>query len=355
MSDEDKRAYLAELFLKIVLFILPRDSFDCDRCALLRLSRIRKDMVEHMRQSSGGFTLDLHMSYKNIVMVSPYPHCIIGSFNTEHFNAMKKTASRFQSINSLCVDLQQLPRGCNLINTRQVVELAMHCLQTGRAKHLTISHAVFEADTLTNAMRDLAPATKQQILSVNLSHCRLAINSPFLRQLASMHNLTQLILDGNKFHLAHSGFPPLSPRLEVLSLASCTGLRPSLLQNVSKTLHTLVWNDNVIVEDDKPVFLSWITDSHLRNLEVDNCGFFTTDSHAFQAALARMPALRSLSMADNDVFQDMVFWWIYDFWQCGRLQSDFFSVHVSNMHICYPTAGLPVVLSTTRFGFIEIM
>jgi hypothetical protein len=29
-------------------------------------------------------------------------------------------------------------------------------------------------------------------------------------------------------------------------------------------------------------------------------------------------------------------------------------VHMSNMTICYPSTGVPVIMSTTRFGYVEI-
>jgi hypothetical protein len=127
-----------------------------------------------------------------------------------------------------------------------------------------------------------------------------------------------------------------------------------MLENVGKTLRTLGWSDNVLADEDKPAFCEWIKDSKVQNLEIDNCGFTLADSVDFQAALKRMPALRSLSMAGNYLFQDDVFWWIYDFWRNGRLQSKFFSVHISNMHICYPDSGIPFIMSTARFGYVEI-
>jgi hypothetical protein len=169
-----------------------------------------------------------------------------------------------------------------------------------------------------------------------------------------MRNLKHLRLDGNNFHLAHLGFPTFSENLESLSVTNCPGVRPTMLKNVSKTLRTLGWSDNEITDEDKPAFFEWIKDSKVQSLEIDNCGFVLADSVDFQAALKRMPALRSLSMAGNYLFQDDVFWWIYDIWRSERLQSNFFSVHMSNMTICYPRTGIPVIMSTSRFGYIEI-
>ena len=356
MNDAHKDALppLAELFLHIVLFVLPRDSFDCDRSALLRLCRVRKNLVEQMHQCSGAFSLDLHMSAKNIVMMSPYPRCHLACFDTAHFEAIKNMAARFQSIDGLRIDMQQLPAGCNFICTAQILDVVFHCLKVGKAKLLSILNAVFEADQFTQGMRTLPAHTKAQILSMNLTDCGLAIDSGFLRELASMRNLIHLRLDGNKFHLAHSGFPSFSENLESLSVANCPGVRPTMLKNLSKTLRTLGWNDNPIPIEDTPAFFERINDSKLQNLDIDHSGFALADSYDFKAALRRMPALRSLSMAGNYLFQDDVFWWIYDIWRSGRLQSNFFSVHISNMHICYPNTGIPVIMSATRFGYIEI-
>ena len=354
MNREDSLPPLAELFLHVVNFVLPRDSFDCDRPALLRLARVRKNMVEHMKQCSGAFTLDLNMSAKNIVMMSPYPCCHLAYFERSHFEALKRTAARFQSINRLCIDLKKLPVGCNFINTAQILDLVFHCLDVGRAKQLCISNAVFEVDQFTHGLCRLLPHTKDQIVCIDLSNCGLTINSTFLRELAGMRSLRKLTLDGNKFHLTHSGFPVFSPCLETLSVANCSGLRPTLLKNVKKTLRTLNWSGNLIIEEDKPVFLEWIKDSNVRSLDIDDCGFLQTDTCAFQVAFEHMPGLYSLSMAGNDGFQDDIFWWIYEFWKNGRLQSPFFSISISNMHICYPHCGRPVVMSTTRFGYIAI-
>ena len=344
---------LAELFLHIVLFVLPRDSFARDRGALLRLSRIRKNLVEHMHACSGAFALDLHMSAKNIVMVSPYPGCHLACFNKCHFQALKNAAARFQSINSLCIDLQLLPPGCNFVNTQQILDLVFHGLRVGRARHLRISHAVFEAEQFASGMSHLFPATKNQMLSVDLRHCKLAINSTFLRELASMRNMKSLTLDGNTFHLVHSAFPSFSDKLESLSVAGCPGIRASILRKVPKTLHTLTWSENAIEETDKREFFDWIADSHLQKLEIDNCGLCLPDSLHFQSAFERMPALHSLSMAGNYRFQDDVFWWLYDVWKQGRMRSSFFCVHISNMHICYPDSGIRVVLAAREFGSLE--
>jgi hypothetical protein len=356
MNDADKDALppLAELFLHIVLFVLPRDTFDCDRSAMLRLCRVRKNLVEQMHQCSGAFSLDLHMSAKHIVMMSPYPRCHLAYFDRAHFEAIKSIAARFQSVDGLRIDLQQLPVGCNFICTAQILDVVFHCLKVGKAKLLSILHAVFEAEMFTQGMRSLPAHTKDQILCMNLTNCGLDIDSSFLRELASMRNMIHLRLDGNKFHLAHSGFPSFSEKLESLSVANCAGVRPTMLKNVGKTLRTLGWSDNVITDEDKPAFFEWLKDSKVQNLEIDNCGFALADSVDFQAALKRMPALRSLSMAGNYIFQDDVFWWIYDFWRNGRLQSNFFSVHISNMDICYPDAGIPFIMSTARFGYVEI-
>ena len=352
-NDANAPPPLAELFLHIVLFLLPRDSFDRDRGALLRLSRIRKNLVEQMHQCSGPFTLDLHMSAKDIVMASPYPGCLLACFNARHFQALKNTAARFQSINRLCVDMQLLPSGCNFVHTQQVMDLVFHCLRLGRAKHLRISHAIFEADQFTNRMAHLFQCTKNQMLSVDLSHCKLAVNSKFMRELASMRNMRSLTLDGNTFHLVYVAFPSFSDKLECLSVAGCSGIRASLLRKVPKTLHTLTWSENVFEETDKPEFLAWIADSHLRKLEIDNCGFGLPDSLDFQSAFERMPALRSLSMAGNYLFQEDVFWWLYDIWKQGRLQASFFCVQISNMHVCYPDSGIRVVLASREFAHLE--
>ena len=355
MNDTEQFALppLAELFLHVVLFVLPRDSFDCDRSALLRLSRIRKNLVEQMHECSGAFTLDLHMSARHIVMTSPYPGTHLACVDMQHFKALKATAARFRSIDRLCIDLGLLPDRCNFVHTPQILDLVFHCLTVGRARHLHIAHAIFEADQFTNCMKHLFQCTKNRILSVDLRHCKLAINSKFMRELAAMRSLTSLTLDGNNFDLPHSAFPSFSDKLECLSVAGCLGIRPSFLKKVAKTLHTLVWSNNVILDADKPEFLDWITDSSVENLDIDNCGFHQADAFDFQTALKRMPALRSLSMAGNLFFQDDIFWWIYKVWRSGRLQSSFFSIHISNMHICYPDAGIPVIISNTRFGYIE--
>ena len=343
---------LAELFLHVVLFVLPRDSFVSDRPALLRLAQVQKNLVEQMKLSSGGFTLDLHMSAKDIVMISPYPCCNLAFFSREHFQALKNAAARFQSIDKLSINLKCLPTGCNFINTQQILDLVFHCLSIGHAKKLSIKDAIFEADQFTNKMQNLTEETKNRILLLELSKCRLAIDTKFLRQLASMSNLRHLTLDGNMFHLAHSGLPAFSDHLEYLSVANCCGIRPTILKNVKKTLQTLVWNDNVILDEDKPVFLEWLKDSRLRSLDMDNCGFHADDVVEFQKAFESMPCLLSLSVAHND-FQDSVFWWLYNIWRTGHIRT-FFSVHISNMHVCFPDSGYPVLLSNTRFGYIEI-
>jgi hypothetical protein len=355
MNDADKDALppLAELFLHVVLFVLPRDSFDCDRHALLRLSRIRKNLVEHMHQCSGPFALDLHMSARHVVMVSPYPCSQLAYIDMQHFKALKNTAARFRSVDRLCINLGLLPFRCNFVHTPQILDLVFHCLTVGRAKHLHISHAIFEADQFTNCMKHLFQCTKNRILSVDLRHCKLTMNSRFLCELASMRNLTSLTLDGNTFDLPHEAFPSFSDKLQSLSVAGCSGIRPSMLRKVKKTLHTLVWSENVLQHSDKQDFLEWITDSHVQNLHIDNCGLCLADSVDFQSALERMPALKSLSMAGNYLFQEDVFWWIYDFWRNRHLQSTFFNVHISNMHICYPDAGTPVTVYDMRLGCIE--
>jgi hypothetical protein len=344
---------LAELFLHVVLFVLPRDCFARDRGALLRLASVRKRLVEDMHASSGGFALDLHMSARSVVMLSPYPGCHLACFNISHFQALKNAAARFQSINRLCIDLQQLPAGCNFVSTQQILGLAFHCLSIGRARHLRIAHAVLEADQFTHCLAHLFPATKAQILSVDLSHCKLDINSQFLRELASLRNMTSLTLDGNNFHLVHSAVPAFSDKLERLSVAGCPGIRASVLQKISKALHTLSWSENALEEDDKPEFLSWLADSRLQKLEIDNCGFSLADGSAFMSAFERMPALRSLSMAGNYLFQDDVFWSLYDVWKQGRLRSSFFCVHISNMHVCYPDSGIRVLLAARELDCLE--
>jgi hypothetical protein len=345
---------LAELFLHITLFVLPRDSFAGDRGAMLRLCRVRKNFVEQMHQCSGAFALDLHLSAKHIVMMSPYPCSQLAYIDMRHFRALKSTAERFRSIDSLSINLAQLPVRCNFVNTPQIVDLVLHCIRSGRAKHVHISHAIFESDSFTDGLRHLFPHSKNQMLSLSLCDCGLAINSKLLRELAGIHNLRHLALDGNKFHLTHSGFPVLPASLETLSVAQCSGLRPTLLKHLQKTLRTLTWSDNAIPDDDKPAFLAWITDSNLRALNIDNCGFHPLDAPAFQAAFARMPLLHSLSMAGNDHFEDAVFWWIYDLWKHREMRPHFFIVHVSNMHICYPDNSVPIILATSRFGLLEV-
>ena len=345
---------LAELFLHVVHFVLPRDAFDCDGPALLRLARVRKHLVEDLTLCSGAFALDLHLSARSVVMTSPFPCCLLASFNRQHLQALKNTAARFRSVNALRIDLRQMPAGCNFVDTNQIVDLVLHCVRAGRAKHLAISHATFEADRFTDGIRHLFPHSKNQILSLALRDCGLAINSDFLRELAGMRSLKHLTLDGNKFHLAHSGLPAACTSLETLSVARCPGLRPALIRHLRKTLHSLTWSGNVVLQDDKPAFFGWLADSDLRTLDIDNCGLHLHDAEAFQAAFARMPLLRSLSVAGNDHFEDAVFWWIFNRWKGGEIQPDFFSVYVSNMHVCYPVAAMPIVMSTTRFGFIEL-
>jgi hypothetical protein len=354
MNCNDDMPELAQLFLHIVLFVLPRDIFDCDRSAMLRLCRVRKNLVEQLHQCSGTFSLDLHMSGKHLVMMSPFPRCHLAYFERSYFEAIKNIAAKFQSVDGLRIDLQHVPAGYNVISTAQILDVVFHCLKVGRAKLLSILNALFDSESFTKGMKSLSPHTKAQILCMNLTDCRMHIGFSFLCELASMRNLIHLRLDGNNFRHLHLGFPPFSEKLESLSVANCPGVRPTMLKNVSKTLRTLGWNDNLITNEDKPAFFEWIKDSKVRNLEIDNCGFALADSVDFQASLRRMPALRSLSMAGNHLFQDDVFWWIYDIWRSGRLQSNFFSVHISNMHICYPGDGIPVIMSSTRFGYIEI-
>jgi hypothetical protein len=354
MNSNDSLPPLAELFLHIVLFVLPRDSFDCDSSAMLRLCRVRKNLVEQMHQCSGAFTLDLHMTARNIVMMSPYPCTYLAYFDMTYFEALKSAATRFRSIDMLCIDLEQLPFHCNFIHTSQILDLVFHCLTIGRARHLCIRHANFGADLFTNCMKHLFKTTKNQIICVDLRHCKLHIDSKFICELASMRNLASLTLDGNKFDLPQKAFTSFSDKLEYLSVEGCSGIRPSILKMVSKTLHTLIWSDNVIRDTDKPEFFEWITDSRVMNLDIDNCGFCQADTFDFHNALQRMPALRSLSMAGNDVFQDDVFWWLYEFWRQRRLQSSFFTVRISNMYICYPHLGIPVIMSNSRFGYMHL-
>lgn len=354
MNEPDEMPHLAAMFLHIVMFILPRDIFQENRPALMRLAQVRKNLIEEMDLSSGAFTLDLRMSARHIVLYRPFPRCHIAFFDEHHLSTLKTIASRFKSIRNLCIDFGQLPFRCNFIDSNQIVDLVFHCLSHGRAKHLQVSYARFEADQFRNGMKNLTQSTRDNILSVDLKHCELAISSKFMRELASLRNLTSLTLDGNKFHMPHMTFPAFADSLQCFSVANCPGIGPSVLQKVSKTLHTLRWSNNPISDTDKQVFLDWIADSHLRNLDIDKCGFQQDDASRFQLAFERMPALRSLSMAGNDHFQDDVFWWIYEFWKSGRLLTIFFSVHISNMHICYPDCGLPVIMSTNRFSYIEI-
>ena len=79
-----------------------------------------------------------------------------------------------------------MPVGCNFIASHQIMDLVLHCIRTGRAKHLCISHTIFEADLFTDGMWHLFPHSKNQILSLVLRDCRLTINSKFQWDLASM-------------------------------------------------------------------------------------------------------------------------------------------------------------------------
>jgi len=345
--------HVAQLFLDVVCCILPRDSFDDDRAALLRLCRVRKRLAEDMLVGNGGFSLDLHLSTKNVVMLSPYPSCHIACLNKLHVKAVKRMAARFQSVNRLCIDLHKLPRGCNFMHTRQIVDLVFYCLSIGKARELLISNAMFDVESFTHRMRHLFRFTKDQIVSLHLSHCKLAINSAFVREVASMRNLKSLTLDGNRFQLASLAFPALSDKLESLSLAGCSGLRAALLSKVSKTLRSLVWNDNAVLEAEKPFFLAWLADSRLQSLDVDNCAFCPHDCQDFQAALARMPCLCSLSIARNDFFENNILWWLYEHWRGGHVPSPF-HMHVSNMKICFSEHGAPVFLGNSGFGRIDV-
>jgi hypothetical protein len=324
--------------------VLPRNIFDGDRAALLRLARVRKRLVEDIRLCGGGFSLDLHLCTRNVFMVTPYPSCHLACFDKAHIQSVKRLASRFQSIGSVCIDLHRLPRGCNFTNTTQILDLIFHCIRIGRARELHISHAVFNADLFTHGLRHLFRFTKDQIVSLHLSHCKLAINSQLLRELASLRNLSSLTLDGNKFHVWDPCFPGFSDKLESLSVASCRGVRVVLLAQVSKTLQSLVWNDNVILEAEKPFFFAWLADSSLRSLDVENCGLYPHDAEDFQAAFARMPCLMGLNIAHNDFFENIILWWMYEQWRCGHVPC-FFRMHVSNMHVCFPDHGAPVFLS----------
>jgi hypothetical protein len=126
-----------------------------------------------------------------------------------------------------------------------------------------------------------------------------------------------------------------------------------LLTKVSKTLQSLVWNDNVLLEAEKPFFLAWIADSRLRSLDVDNCAFHPLDAEGFQAALARMRCLSSLSIARNDFFENLILWSMYEHWRCGHVSSPF-NIHVSNMKICFVEHGAPVFLGGSDFGRIDV-
>jgi hypothetical protein len=335
---------LAQLFLDVVLFVLPRDILQADRGALLRLARVRKRLVEDMHLGAGAFALDLHLCTRNVVMVSPYPSCHLACFDRAHIQSVKRLAARFQSIGSLSIDLHRLPRGCNFTNTTQVLDLAFHCIRVGRARELHISHAVFNTDLFAHGLRHLFPFTKNQLVSLHLSHCKLAVNSHLLRELASLRNLTSLTLDGNKFQVWDPCFEGFSDKLECLSVAGCRGVRAVLLASVSKTLQSLVWNDNVILEAEKPFFFAWLADSRLDSLDVENCGLFPHDAEAFQAAFARMPSLMGLNIAHNEYFENIILWWMYEHWRGGHVPC-FFRMHVSNMHVCFPEHGAPVFLS----------
>ena len=354
MDAEAPLPHLAQLFLDVVCCILPRNSFEGDSSALLRLSRIRKRLVEDMRAASGGFSLDLRLSTRNVVMVSPYPSCHLACFNKFHYKAFKRMAARFQSIRRFTIDLHRLPLGCNFMNTSQIVDLVFHFLSIGRASELHISHAIFDIESFTHRLRHLFRHTKEQIVSLHLCHCKLAVNPPFLRELASMRNLRSLALDGNRFELCDPCLRCFSDKLESLSVASCSGVRAVLLTKVSKNLKSLVWNDNVILEAEKPLFLAWLADSHLRSLDVDNCAFHPHDCLDFQAALARMPRLMSLSIARNDFFENIILWWMYEHWRGGHVPSPF-SMHVSNMSICFPDHGAPVFMGASGFGRIDVI
>jgi hypothetical protein len=343
MSDTNL-PHLAQFFLDVVLFILPRNIFDDDRSAFLRLARVRKNLVENKNLCGGAFALDLHLCTRNVVMVSPYPSCHLACLNKWHVKAVKRMAARFQSINMLCIDLHRLPRGCNFVKTTEILDLVFHCLRVGRVKQLHISHAIFNAELFTHGFRHLFPFTKNQIVSLHLSHCKLAINSHLLRELSSIRNLKNLTLDGNKFQLWDPCFPSFSDKLESLSIASCTGVRVVLLTNVSKTLQSLVWSDNVILEAEKPFFLAWLAYSRLHSLHVDNCGFYPHDAEDFQAAFARMPCLLSLSIARDDFCENIILWWMYEYCRGGHVPCSF-RMHVSNMHVCFPEHGLLVFMS----------
>ena len=355
MADAETQPlpHVAQLFLDVVCHILPRNSFDGDRAALLRLCRVRKRLVEDMHVCGGGFGLDLHMSDKNVVMVSPYPSCHLACFNKFHYKAFKRLAARFQSINRVTIDLHRLPLGCNFMNTRQIVDLIFTCLSVDRAKQLCVTNAVFDIECFTHRMRHLFRHTKDQIVSLQLSHCKLAVNSAFLREVSSMRNLKSLTLDGNRFEPISLAFPAFSDELQSLSLAGCSGVRAVLLTKISKTLQSLVWNDNVVLEQEKPLFLAWIADSRLRSLDVDNCGFYPHDCQDFEAALRRMPCLQSLSIARNDFFENIILWWMYEHWRGGHVPSPF-SMHVSNMNICFPDHGAPVFMGGSEYGRMHV-
>ena len=355
MQDAETPAlpHLAQLFLDVVLFVLPRDIFQGDSGALLRLCSIRKHLLEDMHLAGGGFSLDMHLSTRNVVMVSPYPRCHLACFNKWHLQALKRIASRCQSVNRLSIDLHRLPGGCNFVSTIDVLDLVFHCMRVGRAAELHISHAIFNAERFAHGLRHLFRSTKDQIVSLHLSHCQLAVNSRFLRELSSLRNLRSLALDGNKFQPLHPAFPSFGDKLESLSVASCSGVRAVLLTNVRKTLHSLVWNENVMLEAEKPFFLAWIADSRLRSLDVDNCGWHAHDADDFQAAIARMPCLMSLSVARN-LFEDIILWSMYEHWRCGRVPC-FFKMNVSNMHICFPDHGAPVFMCGSQFGRIQVI
>jgi hypothetical protein len=344
MRDKDAVPHLAQLFLDVVLFVLPRDIFQSDRRALMRLCRVRKGIVEDMHACGGGFALDLHVSSRHVVMLSPYPSCHLTCLNKAHFDAFKRTAARFQSIDCLSIDLHNLPRGCNFASTEQILDLVFHCLRIGRAKQLHISHAFFNTPRLTHGLQHLFQSTKDQIVSLHLEYCHLVITSQLLRELSSMRNLQSLALDGNRFELWDPFFPSFGDKLQSLSVTNCRGVRVVLLATVSRTLQSLVWNNNVMLEAEKPFFLAWIAGSRLRGLCVDNCGFTAHDAEDFQVAFARMPCLLSLSIAHNDCFENIILWWMYEYWRCGGVPGSF-TLHVSNMHVCFPEHGTPVFLA----------
>ena len=66
-----------------------------------------------------------------------------------------------------------------------------------------------------------------------------------------------------------------------------------------------------------------------------------------------MPCLQSLSIARNDFFENIILWWMYEHWRGGQVSSPF-SMHVSNMNICFPDHGAPVFMGGSEYGRMHV-